>query len=82
MRLERQPSLQLRESLNVCWERWRERERVREIERGDEIEGRSQVGGGSQELARLWKVKLKKGRKENEGRWVNVHKTAGSEENR
>lgn len=30
MRLERQPSSQLRESLNVCWERWREREGEKE----------------------------------------------------
>lgn len=45
MRLERQPSLQLRESLNVCWEGWRES--AREIGRGDErVEG-SQVDRGS-----------------------------------
>ncbi|GLD45668.1 TELO2-interacting protein 1 homolog isoform X1 [Lates japonicus] len=45
MRLERQPSLQLRESLNVCWEGWRES--AREIGRGDERVERSQVDRGS-----------------------------------
>lgn len=81
MRLERQPSLQLRESLNVCWEGWRERESARDRKRRWKS-GKKSSGWREQELPRLWKVQLKKGRTENEDRWVSVHKAAGSEEKR
>lgn len=43
MRLERQPSLQLRELLNVCWEH-KDGERVQEIGREDERVERGQYG--------------------------------------
>lgn len=48
MRLERQPSLQLRESLNVCWEGWRETEgEWREEEMKEWIEVKRMEGAGA-----------------------------------
>lgn len=78
MRLERQPSAQLRESLNVCWEGWRARESERrEMARGDERVDGSQVAGGS----RCWRgLSQRGGQRERRGRWISVHKTAASDE--
>lgn len=73
MRLERQPSLQLRESLNVCWERRREKGegKCERIGRGDERVEKKSSGWREQVLTR---------ERGDDGRWVYVHKTAGSRE--
>lgn len=67
MRLERQPSLQLRESLNVCWERRREKGegKCERIGRGDERVEKKSSGWREQVLTR---------ERGDDGRWVYVHK--------
>lgn len=79
MRFERQPNLQLRELLNVCWE-GQKREGKRWSGKGDKRVERSQVEGGSeQRLAVVWQIwQTNRGR--NRGMCVWVHQSAKIEE--